>query len=373
MKKQRIVIINDLITGGGVENVLYNLVMYLNGKNYDITVMTFHGTRKDFYELYPANVKYISYGKFKRSHKRRNLYWFINNVFHMLYKCYLRSLKHDVVIALKEGYCTKFSSMFNARKKYSWVHVDYNFLYWTKETYGTEKKEIKCMQRYNQVVCVSEAAKKSVCDVIGNPGNLVVRSNPIDVNSILNKAECGQDIFDGKKIEEGKMLLVSVGRLCAEKGYMRLLECCAKLNQYYDYALWIVGDGPDREKMEEYICANGLTNVILWGNQENPYPFIKQANWFVSSAFCESYGLAVQEAYVLGTPVLAAFCPAFEECVSNEYGILVENTTEGLYEGLKKILSNPELQYEYVRENEDQSIHEEMYIKRLEEIEKLWL
>lgn len=373
MKKKKIVIINDLIIGGGVENVLYNLLMYLNDKDYDITVITFRGTKEEFYELYPANMKHISCGRFKKPHKRRDFNWFMNNVFHMIYQCYLQSLKHDVVIALKEGSCTKFASMFNAKKKYSWVHVDYNFLYWTKGIYGTEKKEIKCMQRYKQVVCVSEAAKKSVCDVIGNPGNLVVRLNPIDVNSILSKAECGQDVFDDKKIEEGKMLLVSVGRLCQQKGYMRLLECCAKLNQYYDYELWIVGDGPDRDKMEDYICANGLTNVILWGNQENPYPFIKKANWFVTSSIGESYGLVVQEAYILGTPVLATTCPAFEECVSEEYGILVQNTTEGLYEGLEKILRNPELQFQYVRENKDQSIHEEMYTKRLEEIEKLWL
>ena len=55
----KILIRNDMITGGGVENVMYNLIQFLHKKNYDITVVTDLGSSEEFYNIFPENINYI--------------------------------------------------------------------------------------------------------------------------------------------------------------------------------------------------------------------------------------------------------------------------------------------------------------------------
>ena len=84
--KKKILVVNDLVTGGGVENVLYNLLMFLYERGYDITVMTFYGDKKEFNEVFPDDIRYISGATFVKNYKRKSLKWFIHKIFRVLYK-----------------------------------------------------------------------------------------------------------------------------------------------------------------------------------------------------------------------------------------------------------------------------------------------
>ena len=71
---------------------------------------------------------------------------------------------------------------------------------------------------------------------------------------------------------------------------------------------------------------------------------MKLADWYVSSSSCESFGLTIQEALVLGVPVLTTDCPgAVELFRDGRDGLVVENSDWGLLVGMKTILDNPEL------------------------------
>ena len=59
----KIVIVNDFVIGGGVENVMYNLISYLVNKNYDITFIALRGKKEEFRSVFPAEVKFISLSK----------------------------------------------------------------------------------------------------------------------------------------------------------------------------------------------------------------------------------------------------------------------------------------------------------------------
>lgn len=371
----KLLIMNDLVRAGGAEKVMQEIVNYLSRGKYDITIATIVNDSENIKQLYNNNVKYMSLEKaFKGNNENiiAKIYYYIKKrIYRILYKLKFNIEKYDIVIAIKEGPVMQFLADVKAKKKFAWVHVDYNYLYWTKDIFKSKEDEIKCMQKYDNIVCVSEAARKSVCDVIGNPGNLVVKLNPINVEEIIQKSKQNIDVLEKYKIDKEKKILISVGGCRREKGYMRLLECCSKLNDYFDYELWIVGDGPEMNRMKSYIKQKNLNNVILWGSQENPYPFIKRSNWLISSSYGESYGLAIQEAFLLNVPVLATKCPAFEESISQEEGILVENTNEALYNGIYDILSNSELE-----KNKKSSLkkrtQEELYKERLGEFENLW-
>lgn len=376
---KKILICNDLVHSGGVEKVMEEIVKYLLEKKYDITMVTIENDVESIREFYPSYIHYYSIKELftPNIHKRNTIKHFVVAIKRRLRKIrFIHNINRehfDIVIAIKEGTCTKLLASVKAKKKISWIHVDYQYLYWTKYVYNSPENEIKCMKKYNNIVCVTKAAKQSVCKVIGDPGNLIVKMNPMDVNYVVNQGKKRNRLLEEYKRDNQKVYFIAVGGLREQKGYLRLLECCAKLSKQFAFELWIVGEGEERKKIEEKIKEENLKNIILWGNQDNPYPFIKKADWFISASYCESYGIAIQEALILNTPVLATKCEAIEECVSENEAILVENSMEGIYSGLYNILKDKTLRDKYINQIDNSRNQKEMYYKRLEEIEQLWL
>ena len=115
-----------------------------------------------------------------------------------------------------------------------------------------------------------------------------------------------------------------------------------------------------------------ISNVRLLGNQNNPYPYIKRADSFISAATSESYGLAIQEALVLGVPVITTECPAVKEVFDTKCGMLIDNSFSALYDAMEKMIVKPNLCKEY-RYNIGQYYHtEDLYEKRNQDICNLW-
>lgn len=372
---KKVLIMNDYLIGGGVEKVLYDIVNFMSKGEYEITLVSFYPNELILKEIYPSNIKYqCIYKAAEKNPCKNNI---LRNCFYRIRKVIWKVVaerkiskqKYDIVLALKEGAVTDFLKNVKAKYKYTWVHVDYRLFHWTSSIYKTNQAEINCMKKYNNVLCVSNAAKESVSQTIGDPGNLIVRMNPINVQEILDKSKLKIEMLEQYRYDRNQLIFVAVGGLREQKGYMRLLECCNRLKQEYNFELWIVGKGVERKKMEKYIQENKLNNIKLWGFQDNPYPFIKRADWFINSSFWESYGLAVQEARILDTPIIATTCQAFEECAT-EGTVLVDNSINGLYEGMKDILDG-KIKID-LKKMDKQDLERTLYYERLREIEKLW-
>ena len=173
------------------------------------------------------------------------------------------------------------------------------------------------------------------------------------------------NIFDKKKIiEQSKEYkvgysssvfnIVTVSRLgfLEPKMHQRIPSICKKLKAEGREFHWtIVGDGEDRARLEQQILESDLENEIsMIGPKSNPYPYIKQAELFVLTSSSESYGMVVMESLILGTPVVAGDYPALKEILSDECGIRADNSTYGIYLGVKAILDN-KLKYKQLKEN----------------------
>lgn len=135
-----------------------------------------------------------------------------------------------------------------------------------------------------------------------NPRNSTVIYNPVKINLVYRKAE--------EKIYRN-FNLVAVGRLQAQKDYSTLLKACAHLKQKnIDFNLAILGEGELRKVIEAEIENLGISqNVQLLGYVKNPYPYIKNADYLVSSSIYEGFSNVIIEALCLGTPVIATNCP----------------------------------------------------------------
>lgn len=201
---------------------------------------------------------------------------------------------------------------------------------------------------------VSHSAKEGFLKLFGTDfqPQLHVKYNPI-IGDLIRKK--GNELLKDEAKPLDKPLLVTSGRLVGQKGYDRLLNVCHRLNQeQFNYELWILGDGWSRSELEEQIQRDQLTNVKLLGFKENPYQYIKQGDLFVCSSVNEGFSLVIAEAMMLGLPIISTDCAGPNELLDfGEYGLLVDNSEEGLYEGLKNLLSTPSLLQEYREKSKD--------------------
>lgn len=345
---KKILFINDFIYGGGVEKVMHDIVNYLSDKQYDITVFTIYDD-KSFYNHYSYSVKHITFGQKRgeRIHKYSILRRAKGKLTRFFIMNKLNREHYDTIVAIKEGKSAIIASKIRCKcKKLAWIHTDYDKLHWTKSIFKTAENERLLLSQFDNVVCVSQTVMENVKRAIGDPGNLIVRYNAVDIEDIINKSsELCECTHPG-----GKPLFVTVGRLRAQKGYPELIKVCAGLRKNFDFELWIIGDSDDTEyktMMQAIVADNNLGDTVFFlGNKQNPYPYVKQADWFICSSVWESFGIAIQEALILGVPIITTNCPGACELLENEYSIVVNDMNQMKGE-LSRILSDSSLTDKY--------------------------
>ena len=144
--------------------------------------------------------------------------------------------------------------------------------------------------------------------------------------------------------------IISVGRLHPQKAYLRMMEVCRRLNEdNLKYDLYILGDGEEKALIEKKINDYNLSNVHLLGYDSNPYKYMKNADLYLMCSIYESAPTVVYEALtVKGVPILATSVAGIREQLGdNEYGIIVDNSEDGLYEKIKEVLNNKEILNKY--------------------------
>ena len=110
--------------------------------------------------------------------------------------------------------------------------------------------------------------------------------------------------------------------------------------------LYVLGIGPLQQEMEKYIHQNDLhDSVTFLGYRTNPYKYVGKCDLFVCASFAEGFSTAATEALIVGTPVCTVEVSGMKEMLggNNEWGLVTENSEEALYQGIKKLLDNPEL------------------------------
>lgn len=286
-----------------------------------------------------------------------------------MYKWFVKE-KYDIEIAFMHGWSTKFISGSNNKKskKIAWVHVD--LVTWNRVdgVFKNLEHHKKAYSKFDEVLCVSQTVKEGV-EKKYNVKNARVLYNPINREKILK--------LSNEKIDDinhsNKFKLISVGRLSKEKGYDRLLRVVKKLvNEQIGCELLIIGSGKEYDKLNSYIKNNNLEyNIKIVGYKENPYKYVKSSDLFVCSSLSEGYSLVIAESLVLGIPVVSTKCSGPIEILRNgENGLLVENSEEGLYKGLKEIINSNELYINYKNRavKEGTKFGVDNFIKSVEEI-----
>jgi glycosyltransferase involved in cell wall biosynthesis len=121
-------------------------------------------------------------------------------------------------------------------------------------------------------------------------------------------------------------VILGVGRLNEQKDFVTLIQAFAQVRQGRSARLMILGEGPERPRLEALIAELGLGDAVsLPGFVPNPYDYMAAAGLVALSSAWEGFGNVLVEAMAMGTPVVSTNCdsgPA-EILVDGQYGQLV--------------------------------------------------
>lgn len=342
-KKKLLFVINNLSVGGA-ETILVDTVNALCDE-YDITVHTVTN-KGPFRERLSKKVRYRSIIRARTRFFTRFFAYIISFIIspEFAYKHFIKD-DYDYEVAFLEGVPTKLVSGSDNEKakKYAWVHIDLN------ETFGLEKvhpsmdAHIECYKKFDKIVCVSETVKEAFTKRFGITENLIVKYNLLDDKDVLERAS--------EPVEKAnRVRIVSVGRLVRRKGFDRLLIIMRKfMKENINCELIIVGDGSRRQELEGYVDYHNLSDMVTFtGYCDNPYKYINSADLVVLPSRAEGYSTVATESVIIGKPTVVCDCSGMSEIFGNsEYGVIVPNNEDDLYEAVKKMVTDEEYREHY--------------------------
>lgn len=141
--------------------------------------------------------------------------------------------------------------------------------------------------------------------------------------------------------------LVSIGRLCEQKGQLLLVEAMARLHRDgRKVELVLIGDGALRCEIEAAILRNGLekhVRILGWADEATIRRTLDESCAFVLPSFAEGLPVVIMEAMARARPVLSTFVAGIPELVvPGRNGWLVPaGSVEALVDGVRKILDTP--------------------------------
>ncbi|MEY2500667.1 MAG: hypothetical protein QOI07_1001 [Verrucomicrobiota bacterium] len=149
------------------------------------------------------------------------------------------------------------------------------------------------------------------------------------------------------KLDSETIVLGSVGRLHSQKNHTLLLRACAKLPVARPaWKLLVVGDGPDKEKLERLASDLGLETHILWlGARAEVEKLLAAMDVFVHTADFEGMPNALMEAMAMGLPVIASEIDGARELIRDGLdGYLVPAGNVAMFsERIQTVMNDPDL------------------------------
>lgn len=354
-------LIHDL-GNGGAEKVLVNLLNNMDYSVFDVTLISlFGGVNEQFLS------KTIRYKKVFRKQFRGNKHFLKLMTPKQLHRMIVKE-NYDIEISYLEGPSARIISGCDNpdTKLISWVHVEQHTLDKLARSFRSKEEALISYSKFNQIICVSEFVKNDFRSIFPQEIPCKVLYNTVESDTIRTLSEISTN-----KIRKGDGInLVAVGTLKESKGYMRLLSIMRRLVPQYNVHLYILGTGVLKSQMQAYISSNQLEeNVTLLGYDTNPYKYVSRCDLFVCASFAEGFSTAVTEALIVGTPVCTVEVSGMRELLgNNEYGIIVENNEDALYEEIVKLIENPELlkYYKHQAEIRSKAFDKEKTVKAVE-------
>lgn len=325
---------------GGAEKVLVNLVNNLNPKKFDISVIAlFGGGVNEQYLKSHINFQTIFPRSIPGNSKLMKL--FSPKILHKF--CVKENF--DIEVSYLEGPSARIISGCQNKntRLISWIHVQQVDSKIASQAFRSYKEAIQCYKKFNKTVCVSESVRDDFTNIFPQIKNMDVLYNTNETDQICRDSE--ENVEKGI-FKDDEIKLCGVGKIMPIKGFDKLARIHKKLlDDGYPVHTYILGVGPEKEKIQNYVNENKLQNTFTFlGYQTNPYKYIARCDLFVCASTAEGFSTAATEALIVGTPVVTTPVAGMKEMLGqeNDYGVISEMSEDSLYKCIRELIDTPE-------------------------------
>ena len=235
-------------------------------------------------------------------------------------------------------------------KKFVWVH---NNMFLEAKTKGNVHiSTIKYgYEKCDKIVVVRDTMRQELTEYVGSQqrNKIAVVHNINDIDLTVKKSlmpvefqgdtYCSVSLDELNRILENKKInkFINIARFSKEKGAERLLSAFDKYRAECDedaYLIIIGGYGEEFEHIKAIV--DDMQNIILIKSIMNPYPILAKCDLFVLSSYYEGLPMTIIEALMLDVSVISTDITGPREFLSTGYGRLVEDSEQGLIDGMKE-------------------------------------
>lgn len=345
MKKKILFLIPNL-KHGGAEKVLVNLVNNLNPERYDITVQTLFDEGVHKGEL-KSHVRYTP--GYKKSFRGNSV---LVKLFpaEFLWKRLVKE-RYDIAVSYLEGPTSRIlrGCTDPQTRKIVWLHIELDSPKLASMGFRTPAEAERAYNSFDRIIAVSNNVRECFLRhlKVTTPVSVLYNTNETEQILALSREEPRNPDF----LPDAGISICSVAKLMKTKGFDRLLNVHKRLlDEGLHHHIYILGIGEEQAALERQMKELGIEDsVTLLGFHKNPYQYVSRCDLYVCSSRREGFSTAVTESLIVGTPVVSTNCSGAKELLgeNDEYGLVVENSEEGIYQGMKRMLSDPALLAHY--------------------------
>ncbi len=308
---------------GGLEKVQYEYINFLVEEGFEIKVVIENDNgNENILEKeiktkveYLKNYEYISQIKKIRENRKKSFFSrvkyaialfnekrYADKKFLEIYK----EFKPDTVIDFDSS-LTKIIKKLKNSKNLVWVHSSVEN--WKKKK-NKIKRFIKRLEYYNKIICICQEMEE---DLLKLNNNLIGKSeyiyNPIDFEKIKILSDISFNEDEKELIKEKFLLMVSRLDIIPKDFETLFLAFDIAKEKGYKGKLYLIGDGPDKEKVEKMReNSKYKEEIFLLGRKQNPYNWMKKADKLILSSRYEGFPTVLLEGIKLNGNVIGSNC-----------------------------------------------------------------
>lgn len=368
---KRIIIVNNNMHLGGVQKSLLEFIKEIH-KEYNITLILF-AKKGELLHLIPDDIKIIEtkslyhcFGISQREYPIYSIWYYIRGIISTLFKIFGRHFMMPLInisqSRLKEEFDIAISfsqnasehllyggsndfvlKKINALQKITFIHCDYS------NCGSNTKHNNQQYYKFNKIAACSDGCKASFLSVLPKlKSRTYTVVNCHDYEQIKHLAEDNPITYSKDYIN-----LISVARLAEEKGIDRgIIAVAGNKNIMYH----IIGDGPQRQSLVDLVNKLNIgSRVKFYGNQINPYRYMRNADVLLIPSIHEAAPLVIDEARCINLPVASTLTTSSYDmiikkssgwvCANNQNGLnmLVKSLNNKMISNVKRLMSTFEV------------------------------
>lgn len=375
--KKKILFISEALWIGGIETALVNLLNRMDYEQYDVTCLVIRGSLELAGRIPPScrlmvadREKAFTFSapyKFSRLYHlteesgnpsllHRCMMWAVPAIRWVETRLYIRYVRKQMKTEHFDT-CVIYSDR-TAETAVRAIRADKYLMFYHHGAMRKEYHDEIGYRRSEKVITVSEKTLDALKAFRPRHADKVtVIHNIVNIADVIEKSRA----HPATTFPKDRFNLVSCGRLTEAKGIDWAIQAVRLLldKGFTELHWWVVGGGPDEQMLKKLAEDTGVSEHFHFlGMQDNPYPYIANADLYVQPSRYENYSVVILEAMVLCKPILATFPAAQIQIDSGRNGLLCQDDPESIAKGIEYLYLHREETERYVQALREHSLEE---------------